>query len=260
MPVTITPTGTEREHGRRVEDHDHGSGRRPPIDKGDKRTGGNGDGDNWSNRPQGRRGPRERLRTYRLGLFFALASDLMFFVAIVSTFFVAQNSGRFNAYNHYINEWLPTTIPPVLWLNTAVLLISSLTVEIARRRMFHEQFVMEEWFGLGRPTSRRAVPFLLATVFFGLLFLAGQALAWKQLAVQHVFFASNPSSHFFYLITYTHAIHLFLGIGVLLIALYGLFFSRQLETRQILVDCSAWYWHTMGVLWVFLFALLAFFQ
>ena len=184
----------------------------------------------------------------------------MFFVAIVSTFFVTQNSGRFNAYNHYINEWLPTAIPPILWLNTAVLLFSSLTIEIARQRMFHEKFIMEEWFGLGRPTSKRAVPFLIATVVLGFLFLAGQALAWKQLAMQRVFFASNPSSHFFYLITYTHAIHLFLGIGVLLIALYGLFFSRQLETRQILVDCSAWYWHAMGVLWVFLFTLLAFFQ
>jgi cytochrome c oxidase subunit 3 len=32
------------------------------------------------------------------------------------------------------------------------------------------------------------------------------------------------------------------------------------EIRQILVDTSAWYWHTMGVLWVFLFVLLVFFQ
>ena len=260
MPAIITPSGTERDQGRRVGDHDHGSGRRPPIDKDDKRTGGGGDGDNWNSRPQGRRGPRERLRTYRLGLFFALASDLMFFVAIVSTFFVTQSTGHFNAYNRYVNEWLPTAIPPVLWLNTAVLLLSSVTMEIARRRMFDEQYVMDEWFGLGRPTSRRAMPYVLATLALGLLFLAGQALAWKQLAIQHVFFASNPSSHFFYLITYTHAIHLFLGIGALMIALYALFFSRQLETRQILVDCSAWYWHGMGVLWGFLFVLLAFCQ
>ena len=126
--------------------------------------------------------------------------------------------------------------------------------------MFHEPDVMEEWFGLGRPTSRRTAPWVAITLVLGLLFLAGQALAWKQLAMQHVFFVSNPSSHFFYLITYTHAIHLFLGIGGLMMALSGLYLSRQLETRQILVDCSAWYWHSMGVFWVFLFVLLAYFQ
>ena len=257
MPAILTPNDVDRDRKRRLEDHDNGSGRRPPTDK---RTGGGGDNENWNNRPQGRRGPREKLGRYRLALFFALAGDLMFFVALVSTFFVTQASGHINAYNQYINEWLPTAIPPILWLNTAVLLLSSVSIEIARRRMFHEQFVMEEWFGLGRPTSRRAMPWLLTTVLLGFLFLAGQAIAWKQLAVQHVFFASNPSSHFFYLITYAHAIHLFLGIGGLMMALTGLVMSRQMETRQIMVDCSAWYWHSMGILWVFLFGLLAFFQ
>ena len=259
MPATITPIGTERERERkrRVDDHDNGSGRRPPTDK---RTGGGGDGDNWKDRPQGRRGPRERLARYRLMVFFALAGDLMFFVAIISAFFVSQASGRFDAYNNYINEWLPTSVPPVLWLNTAVLLLSSITMEIARRRMFVEKHVMEEWFGLGKPTSRRALPWVAATVALGLVFLAGQWLAWKQLALQHVFFRSNPSSHFFFLITGVHAVHLFLGIAALIAALTGLYLSRQMETRQILVDCSAWYWHSMGLFWIFLFVLLAFFQ
>ncbi len=257
MPAILTPNDVDRDRKRRLEDHDNGSGRRPPTDK---RTGGGGDNENWNNRPQGRRGPREKLGRYRLALFFALAGDLMFFVALVSTFFVTQASGHIDAYNQYINEWLPTAIPPILWLNTAVLLLSSVSIEIARRRMFHEKFVMEEWFGLGRPTSRRAMPWLVMTVLLGFLFLAGQAIAWKQLSVQHVFFASNPSSHFFYLITYAHAIHLFLGIGGLMMALTGLVVSRQMETRQIMVDCSAWYWHSMGILWVFLFGLLAFFQ
>ena len=256
MPATFSPAQNDVDKSR-LHDNDNGAGRRPPTDK---RTGGGGEGDNWQSRPQGRRGPRERLGRYRLGLFFALAGDLMFFVAIVSVFFVTRASGHFDAYNNYINEWLPTSIPPVLWLNTAVLLLSSLAMEIGRRRMFHEPDVMEEWFGLGRPTSRRTMPWLVAAIVLGALFLAGQALAWKQLATERVFFASNPSSHFFYLITYTHAIHLFLGLGALLLAVFGLYASRQIETRQILVDCAAWYWHSMGVFWIFLFALLAFFQ
>lgn len=257
MPPTITPVHTDHDKKRRVEDHDSGHGRRPPTDK---RTGGGGDNENWSNRPQGSRGPREKLGRVRLGLFFALAGDLMFFVAIVSAFFVSQSSGHYNAYNQYINEWLPTVIPPILWLNTAVLLLSSVAIEIARRTMFRENDVMDEWLGLGKPVTRRAIPWVAATIVLGLVFLIGQWIAWRQLALQHVFFRSNPSSHFFFLITYTHAIHLFLGVGALMATLTGLYASRQMETRQIMVDSSAWYWHAMGLFWVFLFALLAFFQ
>ena len=257
MPSIITPTHTEREKKRRLDDHDSGHGRRPPTDK---RTGGGGDNDNWNDRPEGRRGPRERLARYRMGLFFGLAGDLMFFVAIASAFFVAQGGGHYDAYNNYINQWLPTKIPPILWLNTAVLIISGVTMEIARRHMFRENDVMDEWLGLGKPITRRALPWVSATMLLGLLFLAGQWTAWRQLALQHVFFSSNPSSPFFFLITYTHAVHLFLGIAALSAALIGLARSRQLEARQILVDCTAWYWHAMGLFWIFLFALLAFFQ
>ncbi len=257
MPTILTPPDIDRRHGSGTGEGDNGSGRKPPTDK---RTGGNGDGENWGGRPQGKRGPRERLAQARVGLFFALGGDLMFFVALVSVFFVTKATGHFDAYDRYINEWLPTAIPSILWLNTAVILVSSVTAEFARRAMFHEHHVMDEWFGFGRPTSKRATLWLSATLALGLLFLAGQWLAWKQLASQHVFFRSNPSSHFFYLITFTHAAHLFLGIGAVVWALWLLYRSRIMATRQVVVDSTVWYWHTMGVLWVFLFALLEFAQ
>ena len=186
MPITLTPPEIDRRH--RTGEGD-GGGRRPPTDK---RTGGNGEGDNWSDRPQGRRGPRERLSQARVGLLFALGGDLMFFVALVSVFFVNKSSGHFDAYSHWVNEWLPTAIPSILWLNTAVLLLSSVTGEMARRSMFREHDAMDEWIGLGRPLSRRAGFWLGATLLLGALFLAGQWTAWRQLAAQHVFFASNP--------------------------------------------------------------------
>ena len=254
MPTTITPPEIDRH---RISDGNNGH--RPPTDK---RTGGNGDGDgdNWSNRPRGHRGPRERLSQARVGLLFALGGDLMFFIALVSVFFVSKASGHFDAYSHFINEWLPTSLPSILWLNTAALLLSSVTAEIARRTMFREVDAMDEWFGIGRPISKRATVWLTLTLLFGIIFLAGQWVAWDQLAAQHVFFRSNPSSHFFYLITVTHAVHLFLGIVALIVALALLQFSRSLITRQVLVDTTVWYWHAMGALWVFLFLLLEFGQ
>ena len=71
---------------------------------------------------------------------------------------------------------------------------------------------MEEWFGLGKPTVRRATPWLLATGILGMLFVAGQWLAWKQLYAQGFFYSTNPNSNFFYLITGTHAFHLVTGL------------------------------------------------
>ena len=258
MPPILTPPEIDpRKRREEIREGDNGNGRRPPIDK---RTGGNGEGDNWNDRPQGQRGPRERLSQVRIGVFFALFAVLMFFIAIVSAFFVTKATGHVDAYSRYINEWLPTAIPSILWLNTAALLISSVTAEVARQAMFHEVDAMDEWIGFGRPISKRATLWLSLTLLLGMLFLAGQWIAWSQLAAQHVFFRSNPSSHFFYLITITHAVHLFLGIVALIVALAALQFSRSLSTRQVIVDTTVWYWHVMGALWIFLFLLLEFGQ
>jgi cytochrome c oxidase subunit 3 len=257
LPAIITPPDLERRPRR--EENDGGHGRRPPNGRDLKRTGGGGDNDNGNDSTSRPRRPGERLTTYRLGLFFALGAVVMFFVALVSVFFHAQSGPHTDAYSRTVNNWLPTAVPPILWLNTAVLLLSSVTVEIARRHMFHEIDAMEEWFGLGKPTSRRALPWLIATLVLGSLFLAGQIVAWRQLAAQRISFSSS-GAHAFYIVTCAHAAHLAAGIAALIAAIVGLFTFRSVENRQIMVDCTAWYWHSMGALWLCLFALLVFFQ
>lgn len=252
MPATFTRTQIEPER------KDTGIGGKPPLDR--RPTGGGGGDENWDNRPSGRRGPRELLSRYRMAVIFALAGDLMFFVALVSAFFVRQSAGHIDASNNYVSDWHPLAVPPILWLNTGVLLLSSLTIELARRHLFHEIDVMEEWLGLGKPTVKRATPWLVATALLGLLFLAGQLIAWRQLYAEGFFYSSNPNSNFFYLITGTHGVHLLIGIVAVAAALASLFLLKRVEYRQIAVDCTAWYWHAMGVFWVFLFVLLAFFQ
>jgi cytochrome c oxidase subunit III len=253
MPATFTRHPTE------IERKDPGIGGKPPVDR--RPTGGGGDGENWENHPQGRRGPRELLIRYRLGVMFALAGDLMFFVALVSAFFVRQSTGHFDVHDNYINDWRPLAVPHILWFNTAVLLLSGITMEMARRQLFHEIDVMEEWLGLGRPAVKRAAPWLMATLVLGLTFLTGQWMAWEQLVREGFRFSSpDPSSHFFYLITGIHGLHLLLGIFAVAGALVGLFILKKIEFRQVAVDSVAWYWHTMGLFWVFLFFLLEFFQ
>ncbi|MEO6922622.1 MAG: cytochrome c oxidase subunit 3 [Acidobacteriaceae bacterium] len=255
MPITLTPPGTERRNDKL---DDHGNGRRPPKPPRAKRTGGNGDGDNWNDATQGQGGPRAQLSTVRMGMFFAIFAVMMVFVAIASAFFVAKSSYHVDAYSRIVNSWHAIQLPRILWLNTAVIVLSSFTAEMARRAMFQEESLLEEWFGLGRPNSHRATVWLALTLVLGLGFVAGQVVAWLQLNAQLL--ETGPAVHYFYLITMLHALHLVVGIGALATAIVVLFRSRALLTRQIYVDATVWYWHAMGALWIILFALLEFCQ
>jgi cytochrome c oxidase subunit 3 len=71
-------------------------------------------------------------------------------------------------------------------------------------------------------------------------------------------FATNTSSSFFYMLTGVHAVHLVGGILALLYAGMTTWLHRPPETRRIVVDVTAWYWHFMGLLWIYIFALLYF--
>jgi cytochrome c oxidase subunit 3 len=138
-------------------------------------------------------------------------------------------------------------------------MLSSLTMERARQNIFHEIDVLEEWLGLGRPALRNTLPWVGATLLLGALFLGGQAIAWKQLTAQGFAFDqfSTPASYFFYVITGLHAAHLVLGLIALLVCLCFLGLFRRVEYRQITIDSTAWFWHTMSVAWLVLLAVLA---
>ena len=252
MPSTFTryPVDTERK--------DPGIGGKPPVDRRPTGGGGNGDDDEWNR--LGRSGPRELLRRFRFGVFAILAGDMMFFLGLAVLFFAHQSTGHFDPRTQeFIGDWHPVQLPPILFLNTAVLILSSLTMEIARRHIFHELDVVEEWLGLGRPALRRTLPWLAATLLLGGLFVAGQWTAWTQLTHQGFAFDrwATPAIYYFYLITGIHAAHLLLGLLALTGCLSALGFLRKVEYRQIAVDSVSWYWHTMGLAWLLLFGLLA---
>ena len=250
MPSTFThiPAETERK--------EPGIGGKPPVTRRPTGGGGGGGDDDWKNE---RRGPRELLNKVRFFVFLALSADMIFFVVLVIIFYARQSGMRLNPISHeQIGDWHPIYLPPILYLNTAVLVLSSLSIEWARRHIFRELDVLEEWLGLGKPALRRALPWLAATLILGGLFLAGQVTAWKQLTAQGFAFDqfSTPASYFFYVITGLHAAHLLLGVFGLIACLSALGWLRRVEYRQVAVDTTAWYWHAMGVAWVLLFAVL----
>jgi len=251
MPYTITHTPAETER------KEPGIGGKPPLDR--RPTGGGGGGGDDEGRNQ-RGGPRELLHRVRFFVYSALAADMLFFAVLVLFFFARQAGMRMNPRTHLLaGDWQPMFLPPILYLNTAVLLLSSLTMERARQNIFREVDVLEEWLGLGRPALRRTLPWVAATLTLGAVFLTGQAMAWRQLTAQGFAFDrwSTPASYFFYVITGLHAAHLIIGIVALILCLSALGWLKRVEYRQIAVDSTAWFWHAMSLAWLLLLAVLA---
>jgi cytochrome c oxidase subunit 3 len=156
----------------------------------------------------------------------------------------------------YVSDWTPISIPSLLWWNTGVLVLSSAALELARRQYFCDEVIMDEWFGIARPTLKRALPWEALSLLLASAFVAGQIYAWGQLRSQGVFLGSGPSSQFYYFLTGLHGLHLFGGMIVLIGAIIASFVGRNFESRQITIDITAWYWHAITVVWFAIFATL----
>lgn len=216
--------------------------------------GDNGPGDGYPD--YGR-----RLHRARLALILGLASITTLFVTLTAIFFLRQAAVVLDQETgQYVHVWGQIELPVrlLLW-NTLVLLVSSVTMELARRSLAQEMVLAPV---AGIPGIRldrgSRIPWLAITVTLGLLFLGGQWMAWESLRTHgfHVF--TSGASPFFYVLTGAHAVHLTVGIMVLLYAGAISLLRRRIEHRRIVVEVASWYWHFMGVLWIYVFALLQF--
>jgi cytochrome c oxidase subunit 3 len=170
------------------------------------------------------------------GIWVVLASITMTFLAFTSALVVRQGSAA---------DWRHLTLPWVLYLNTAILVASSVTLEMARREV---GTYMGGLRGQAKPTK-----WLYITLFLGLFFVAGQYVAWLQLHAQGLYLATNPNSSFFYVLTAVHAVHVTGGLGGLVRVIHRMNHSIL---RKSSLDATSTYWHFMGGLWIYLLLLL----
>ncbi len=202
-----------------------------------------------------------RLRRARLGLAVALTPVMMLFVAFTSAYIMRQGLPTLDPRtNTVVRDWVPVELPTLLFLiNTGVLLLSSVTAEFARRQLAR-QVALEPVRSIPGVSlvRERKIPWLALTIILGLGFLTGQWLAWKELAARGFYVATGPSSSFVYLLTGGHAVHLFGGVLALLAAGLSTVLGRPLASRRIVVDVTAWYWHFMALLWIYILSLLEF--
>jgi cytochrome c oxidase subunit 3 len=164
----------------------------------------------------------------RAGMWLGIAAIVMAFGALTIAILVRQGADP---------EWKHVQLPAMVYFNTAVILLSSLTLEMARWKSAAEEGAGLRW--------------MKAALGLGLLFVLGQVMAWWQLARQGVFLSSNPSSSFFYILTGMHGLHLVGGIAAL-----GTVAARRAEKERTrsgsMFEAVRIYWHFMGGLWIFL--------
>lgn len=178
---------------------------------------------------------------YRIGMWVALCSITMLFTALTSAYIVRSRLAT-------ANDWQPISVPHMLWLSTALILLSSATFEASRRL-------------LKRGDEQGYRRWLLATVLLGLGFLLTQWMAWRELVAKGIYLSTNPHSSFFYLLTGVHALHLVGGIlmlGYLLARAWRMHTEQRASAakRQDSANAVALYWHFMDGLWIYLFLLL----
>jgi cytochrome c oxidase subunit 3 len=157
----------------------------------------------------------------------------MVFAAFTSAMVVRRGLG---------DDWATMSKPPILWFNTAVLLTSSFMLEMARR-------------ALKAGARGRFNTWWTAGTALGVLFLAGQTLAWVQLKNAGVFVSTNPSSSFFYVLTFAHAFHLLGGVGALAYVDVQALRLRLGPAKRTAIDISAIFWHFLDAIWVYLMVL-----
>src|SRR5882672_7418867 len=177
----------------------------------------------------------------RTGIWVGIAAIAMTFAALTSALIVRRGSG---------NDWNPIALPPVLYFNTAILVLSSLTLGQARRKV--AAFIRNQG-----TTHGQALGWLSITLVLGLAFVAGQYIAWLQLRSEGLYLATNPNSSFFYVLTAVHAVHVLGGLGGLARVICLLAPAVPI-LRKSTMDATSYYWHFMGTLWIYLLVILWF--
>ena len=165
------------------------------------------------------------------------------FLAVVTSLFGLFISAYWMRMEHAHGDWNPLAVPRQLWVNTALLILSSAAMQWARGAASHAQ-------------ADRVRAGLIAGGVFAWAFLAGQLLAWRQLNASG-FMVNNPAVAFFYLLTAVHGLHL-LG-GLLVWGKTVVKMTRpgvELVDLRLSVELCTVYWHYLLLVWLVLFAVL----
>jgi cytochrome c oxidase subunit 3 len=166
-------------------------------------------------------------------LWLFIVTIIMLFAAWTSAYLVKKSDGG----------WLEFDLPLIFWINSAVILVSSVTMQWA-------------WFSARKDNLEQLKLAMLLTTLLGIGFLVGQKAAWDELSARGIFLAGNPAASFLYVLTGAHAVHLVSGILFLLAMTIQAFRLNVHAKNMLWIDMCATYWHFLDFLWIYLFLFL----
>jgi len=176
-------------------------------------------------------------RKFALWLF--IGSVAMVFAALTSAYIVRQAEGN----------WMTFDLPSLFWINTGIILLSSVTMHWAYLSAKRDDLV----------TTKLA---LWLTTVLGLGFLVGQYMAWGQLVDGNVYLVNDRagavSGSFVYVISGLHGLHIVSGIIFLLIVVVSTIRYKTHSKNLTQMEMCVTYWHFLGGLWLYLFLFLLF--
>jgi cytochrome c oxidase subunit 3 len=163
-----------------------------------------------------------------LGVFLAVATAL--FALFISAYSIRMEYG----------DWRPMPEPTILWVNSGILVLSSIFLQYA-------------W-NAAKRENLDAVRFGVAGGgVLTLGFIVGQLMAWNQLSASGYFIFGNPANAFFYLLTAVHGLHLIGGLVALGKTVRRVWRADDMPAIKLGAELCAVYWHYLLAIWVILF-------
>jgi cytochrome c oxidase subunit III len=173
---------------------------------------------------------RKRMHPHKFTLWVAIASILMMFAGLTSAFIVKSNQ----------SGWRDIALPKFFWYSTAVILLSSLALQMAVRAI--KQREMRQY------RTLIAVTLLLGAAFVVLQWFGFESL-WRQ---NITFRGSSGAGQFLYVIFGLHALHVIGGVIALIVMFFRAFFGTTKLYSSVPVEVMATYWHFVDILWIYL--------
>jgi cytochrome c oxidase subunit III len=172
----------------------------------------------------------------KVGLYFFLAAISSLFTLFVTAYIMRMDPT-------HAGDWFSIPKPGILWINTLLLLYSSVSMQ-------HAKTVSEQSVPKNQKRS------LIIGGLFAFLFIGGQLIAWEQLHDSVYFQLSNPALGFFYLLTGLHAVHVLGGLYVWARLTNRVWKNAKPETVKLSIELCTTYWHYLLLVWLVLFVLM----
>ena len=174
---------------------------------------------------------KKKIHPHKFTLWVAIGSILMMFAGLTSAFIVKSN----------LVGWRDVVMPQIFWVSTAVIIASSITVQLALRSFKQRD--------MGRYRQLIAMTFILGMAFVVMQWLGFRELWYDQnVTLKGV----TGAGQFLYIIFGLHALHVLGGVIALLVMFIKAFFGKSKNYSSVPVELAATYWHFVDLLWIYL--------